>query len=275
MDTPPERRGPLVLTGERTLPGIPDEAYWFARHVVAYRIAADHVTARAITSAPVRRVLDAGCGEGYGIAAIVDAGASQGVAVDLDESVVGHVTASYPQVGAVRAELGSLPFSDRCFDLVVSFQVIEHVWDPPGYLASLRRVLAPDGQLLVATPNRLTFTPDSETPVNPFHVREFTASELRDELRSAGLRVVSLLGIHHGALLRAAGWLYARGRSGGEAALTTRIAEQAPADWPSGLRGLVHRTRPSWFTLRPDRLDASLDLLAVCVRDDRSPDAAR
>ncbi|MFP5309851.1 MAG: class I SAM-dependent methyltransferase [Actinomycetes bacterium] len=244
---------PLPLTGERTLPGIPDERYWFERHVVAYRLAA----ARAVD----RVVLDAGCGEGYGLRMLAEAGARRVVGADYDETTVAHVEATYvaadPRIEVHRAELLDLPLADGEVDLVVSFQVIEHLYDIPGYLRSLARVTRPGGEVLIATPNRLTFTPGSDTPVNPFHTREFTAEELRRECEGAGLEVPLLLGVHHGPRLAAVERAMRR-------PFWTTMAEQPSTEWSRAYRALVHRVTADDFRVRPDGLDASLDLLAVC-----------
>ncbi|MFA9430419.1 class I SAM-dependent methyltransferase [Egicoccus sp. AB-alg2] len=248
--------GGLVLTGERTLPGIPDENYWFQRHVVAYDLAVDLV---ARGCAPV--VLDAGCGEGYGLSMLAAAGAHRVVGVDLDPTVVAHVAATHaaehPAVEVHAAELMALPLADDAVDLTVSFQVIEHLYDIPGYLRSLRRVTRPDGTVVIATPNRLTFTPGSDVPVNPFHTREFTAAELADELTDAGLVMERMLGVHHGR------WL-----AGVEAAaacpLPELLAAREPGRWPGWLRRTVHAVAPADFEVRDTDLDASLDLVAVC-----------
>jgi SAM-dependent methyltransferase len=246
---PPE----LVLTGERTLPGIPEETYWFQRHVVAYRLAQARVAGEA--------VLDAGCGEGYGLAILAAGDARRVVGVDLEPRVIDHVRATYavrtPAIEAHAAELMSLPLADDEIDTTVSLQVIEHLHDIPGYLRSLRRVTRPGGEVLIATPNRLTFTPDSDVPVNPFHTREFTADELAAELRAAGLEVVSILGVHHGRILRLVETVTRR-------TLPELLAAALPEDWPRWLRALVTRVTPDWFELRPDDLDHSLDLIAVC-----------
>lgn len=242
---------PLPLTGERTVPGVPDETYWFERHVVAYR----HVTPLAADA----RVLDAGCGEGYGLALLRDAGARHVTGADLDTATVDHARRRYggDRVDVVECELMNLPLADAAIDLTVSFQVIEHVHDVPGYLASLRRVTRPGGHVVLATPNRLTFTPDSDVPVNPFHVREFTAAELAAEVEAAGLAPTELLGVHHGLRLRA--WEATHG-----APFTERMTSVEPAAWPAAYRSLVHDVTVDDFVLRDDDLDASLDLLLTC-----------
>lgn len=276
MTGPPERAldgadaptSPLQLTGERTLPGIADERYWFERHVVAYELAAARVRAGA------RVVLDAGCGEGYGLAMLANEAPADGcvIGVDLEAPVVAHAQATYGHDGGDgrtcvevhEAELLSLPLPDDAVDVTVSFQVIEHLHDIPGYLRSLARVTRPGGEIWIATPNRLTFTPGSDTPVNPFHTREFTAAELHAELTAAGLRVTSVLGVHHGRALRA---VEAATRRPFPDLLTTT----EPTAWPGWLRRLVHRVETSWFEVRPGDLqapgagglDGSLDLLAI------------
>lgn len=244
---------PLPLTGERTVPDVPDEAYWFARHEIAYELASGFATGR--------RVLDAGCGEGYGLAMLRRAGAVHVVGADLDARAIAHARARYatsdPAVEVHECELMALPLTDDAVDLVVSFQVIEHLHDIPGYLASLCRVTRPGGRILIATPNRLTFTPDSDTPVNPFHTVEFTATELTDVLATAGLRVTAMWGVHHGPRLAAVERVTRR-------PFTYHLTAGPPDTWPRWVRGLVHRVRAHDFTVRTRDLDRSLDLLAVC-----------
>lgn len=241
----------LPLTGERTVPGIPHENYWFQRHVVAYRFAQARTAGLA--------VMDAGCGEGYGAAMLAER--ARGVTgVELVPDVVAHAQAAYPDarhpnLDFVEADLCRLPLPDASFDAVVSFQVIEHLPDIGGYLDEVHRVLRPGGEFLCATPNRLTFTPDSDTPVNPFHVKEFTAAELADCLGSR-FRVKAVLGVHHGRRIRA---LERVARSP-----ITELQFASPPDaWPRWLRTAVARVRPADFSLKAADVDASLDLLAV------------
>jgi SAM-dependent methyltransferase len=222
-------------------------------------------------------VLDAGCGEGNGLAMLADAGAARVVGVDLEEPVVAHARATYggprdradgsraAEVEVHAGELLDLPLDDGEVDVTVSFQVIEHLHDIPGYLRSLARVTRPGGQVWIATPNRLTFTPGSDGPVNPFHTRVFTAAELVADCAAAGYRVTSVLGIHHGRRLRVVERLARR-------PLTDLLTAREPVAWPRWLRWLVHRVDGSDFAVRADHLDTSLDLLAIC-RVPRNPPA--
>ncbi|HVM13534.1 MAG TPA: class I SAM-dependent methyltransferase [Egibacteraceae bacterium] len=240
---------PLPLTGERTVPGLDHENYWFARHVAAYAFAARR--------AGGLRVLDAGCGEGYG-ARMLDDVAAHVVGVDLVGDVVAHARGAYPGVEFLEADLCDLPLPDACVDLVVSLQVIEHLPDIPRFVAEMARVLRPGGELVCATPNRLTFTPGSDTPVNPFHTVEFTASELRDTL-AGPFAVQDILGLRHGRRLRAVEGLARR-------SLPDLVLGAPPQEWPRWLAALVARVRPGDFRLRADDLDTSLDLVALARR---------
>ena len=69
---------------------------------------------------------------------------------------------------------------------MVNFQVIEHLWDQPQFVRECARVLRPSGLLMVSTPNRITFSPGRDTPINPFHTRELNADELTELLVDAG-----------------------------------------------------------------------------------------
>ncbi|MGK2242437.1 MAG: SAM-dependent methyltransferase, partial [Rhodococcus sp. (in: high G+C Gram-positive bacteria)] len=160
---------PLPLTGERTVPGIPEENYWFRRHEVVYRALLERCTDR--------RVLEAGSGEGYGANMIADV-ATKVTGLDYDISAVEHVRARYPRVEMLHGNLAELPLADNSVDVVVNFQVIEHLWDQGQFLRECFRVLAPGGELLISTPNRITFSPGRDTPLNPFHTRELNASEM-------------------------------------------------------------------------------------------------
>ena len=182
----------LPLTGERTVPGVAEENYWFRRHEVVYRRLAERCRGRD--------VLEAGCGEGYG-ADLITGVANRVIGLDYDESAVDHVRARYPRVDMRQGNLADLPLAPGSVDVVVNFQVIEHLWDQHRFVTECHRVLRPGGLLLMSTPNRVTFSPGRDTPVNPFHTRELNAAELTELLESGGFVLESMLGVFHAARL--------------------------------------------------------------------------
>ena len=252
-----DRGHPLPLTGERTLPGIAHERYWFARHVVGYQIAADALAA-APTDAPAP-VLDAGCGEGYG-AALLASRRPLGAAVvgaDMDSAAVAHAHRVYGEAARFcTAEITCAPFRDGAFGAVVASQVIEHLWDVDAWLDDVARLLTPDGTLVVLTPNRHTFTPGHDEPVSPFHVTEFAPDELRGRL-TGRFRDVAVHGVVHGARLRALEDAHGVG-------LPQAQSSAPPERWPTWLRDAVATTRPGDFARAP--AEASLDHVAVATR---------
>ena len=177
----------LELTGERTLPGVPAENYWFRRHVAAYRWAA-----RNCGPGPV---VDAGAGEGYGAAML--GRRSRATAIELDEDAARHVASRYPGSRVARADLCRLPIRDGSLDAIVSLQVVEHLHCVADFVEACARALRPGGRLLISTPNRNTFPGG----LNPFHVHEYVASELA-ELLGARFRDVRILGLEHRFPLR-------------------------------------------------------------------------
>lgn len=242
----------LTLTGERTLPGIWHENYWFRRHEVVYRWLVDRVGPR---------VLEAGSGEGYGAQALLDGAPDRRVvAVDYDDAAARHSNRRYPDLGVVRGNLVGLPFRAESFDTVVSLQTVEHLWDQPGFVAECARVCRRGGQFVVSTPNRLTFSPGvrrGEKPLNPFHVNELDAEELVDLLGSA-FDVAAVLGVRHGPRITA--W---------EAEHGDLVAAQLagpPAGWAAPLTDLVAGLTADDFLIGPDDVDGSLDLLVEGCR---------
>jgi SAM-dependent methyltransferase len=149
-------------------------------HVSRYRWAAQ--------AANGRTVLDAGCGTGYGSRLLAEAGARKVVGVDNAEGVLEAVAPAMPEPVRLQAgDLRKLEFGDGTFELVVCFEVIEHLADPFTVLDELVRVLAPGGLLLVSSPNRGVYQPG-----NPHHMHEFVPSELEAELtdRLSNVRLV-------------------------------------------------------------------------------------
>jgi SAM-dependent methyltransferase len=248
----------LPLTGERTVPGLAEENYWFRRHEVVYERLADRCAGRD--------VLEAGCGEGYG-ADLIAGRARRVIGLDYDESAVAHVRARYPRVEMLHGNLATLPLPDGAVDVVVNFQVIEHLWDQGQFVTECHRVLRPGGALLISTPNRITFSPGRDTPINPFHTRELNADELADLLTSAGFRIEGVYGVFHGERLAELD-----ARHGGSV-IDAQIARAlADAPWPEALLADVASVTTDDFDLieaggrdSPD-IDDSLDLVAIAVR---------
>lgn len=171
------RNGLAEFTGERLIPGEVDVDLLnehMARYTFASRLARG------------KRVLDAGCGAGYGSAELAHSAASV-VGMDVAPEAVGFARANY-RLPNLRFELGScisLPHPNASFDLVVAFEVIEHLEKWREFLLEVRRVMAPGAQFIVSTPNKLYYTESrGEQGANPFHVHEFEFEEFRRELKS-------------------------------------------------------------------------------------------
>ena len=243
---------PLPLTGERTVPDIAEENYWLRRHEAVYQwlapLAAD------------RSVLEVGCGEGYGTA-LLAASARSVLGLDYDATTVCHAARRYPRPRFVRANAVALPVRAGSADVVVALQVIEHLWGPDEFLRECRRVLAPAGLVAVSTPNRLTFSPGLDAPVNPFHVREFTAAELCGVVSRCGFDVEDVLGVRPGPRLRA--W---------EARFGSLVDAQLagpPPGWGPGLRQAVVGVTVDDFVVERALVhdpDEALDLVVLARR---------
>jgi SAM-dependent methyltransferase len=134
-----------------------------------------------------RRVLDAGCGNGYGSLLLHKAGASAVTGVDIAQEAIDTARAQTSAgVRFVLGDISALPFEDDSFDAAVCFEAIEHVHDQARTLDELRRVLSATGLLIVSSPNR-----DVYQEGNPFHTHEYTPEELRSALaeRFANVRL--------------------------------------------------------------------------------------
>ncbi len=240
----------LLLTGERTLPGIPAENYWFRRHEAAYVFLSGRLAGA--------RLLEIGCGEGYGAHLLSDRFGFT-AALDYDPAAMANLSRRYPRLAGCRANLAALPVRAGTIDAAVSLQVLEHVWVPAEFLAECRRVLSSDGTLVMSTPNRLTFSPGlarGAKPQNPFHVREFDAQELISLLAQAGFEVLALLGLRAGPRLRMLDADFAGGLVAAQLAV-------APPDWSPSLRAAVTSVTVEDFLVDDQDIATSLDLIVL------------
>ncbi len=252
------------FTGERPGWG-QDFDYDEARHLAAYAYAA--------TLAPGRRVLDAGCGEGFGTRTLAQC-ASEIVGVDYSADAIASGRRNWrePNLRFEVVDLNRPGGFDERFDLVLNFQVLEHIADPIPFLEGLRARLAPSGELLLTTPNRLKSFSE-----NPYHLHEYTASELEGLLGRVFARV-GILGMHGNERVLA----FDRGRE--------RAVKRILRLDPLGLRHLLpagvikfafaklavvvrrrargetagERITPEDFFVRESAVDEALDLVARC-----------
>ncbi len=238
---------PLHLTGERTLPDVPEENYWFRRHLAVYEWIAPRVAGL--------RVVDMACGEGYGSAALARHAASV-VGVDANPEAHQHARLRYMRRN-LRFERDLVErFREEC-DAVVFLQTIEHLHDPDAGLEHFKSLLAPGGVAYVSTPNVLTLAPaGARKSDNPWHLREYRPEEFRG-LCGAHFRHVEILGLFHARKLRLhevairhLGWDGIHRRLG----LTRRFYDRfTPA------------IATTDFALHGDRpLEGALDFLAIC-----------
>src|SRR5437764_2382078 len=178
---------PLELTGERTLPDVPDENYWFRRHLAVYQWIAPRVAGR--------RAIDMACGEGYGADVLAEQAAAV-VGVDANPEAHEHARLRYRRPN-LRFERGLVETHGErgSFDAVVFLQTIEHVQDPGAVLRHFGQLLAPGGTAYISTPNVLTLAPPgAEKSDNPWHLKEYRAQEFC-ELCQAEFGGVQLLGL--------------------------------------------------------------------------------
>jgi ubiquinone/menaquinone biosynthesis C-methylase UbiE len=162
----PEAAMPLDYTGERMVPE-KSEPNVFWEHIYRYRFAASFAAGK--------EVLDIACGEGYGTAALIQAGAKSVLGMDISEESCSHARRKY----GIDARIGNaeqIALPDGSVDLVVSFETIEHVPHPELFVKECRRVLRSDGTLIVSTPNKSVYR-EYGNAANPFHCSEMNKVE--------------------------------------------------------------------------------------------------
>jgi SAM-dependent methyltransferase len=237
----PDGVPPLELTGERTLPDVPAENYWFRRHLVVYEWIAERCAGL--------KVVDMACGEGYGTEVLARR-AREVTGVDANPEAFEHARLKYTRPG-VRFVRNMIELHSEPCDVVVFLQTIEHVPDPEGVLRHFREMA---GTVYVSTPNLLTLAPaGADKSGNPWHLREYRVAEFR-ALCGRVFDHVDLYGLFHARKLRAhelalrAGWDRVHPALGITKAFYDRFT---PA---IGARD---------FALRRDRLEGALDFVAV------------
>ncbi|MCO5315742.1 MAG: class I SAM-dependent methyltransferase [Solirubrobacterales bacterium] len=242
QDNQPEGVPPLELTGERTLPDVPEENYWYRRHLAVY----EWIAARTAGL----KLVDLACGEGYG-SAVLAGTATEVVGVDANPEAFAHATAKYTSSNLTfRRELVE-EFSEPR-DAVVFLQTIEHIHDPDALVAGFARI-APVSY--ISTPNLLTLAPEgAEKSDNPWHIKEYRLEEYRALLEPHFSRV-EILGLSHARKLKwhelalSLGWDRAHKALGLTKPFYDRFTPAIAA---------------SDFRLGRHNLEKALDFLAIC-----------
>jgi SAM-dependent methyltransferase len=232
---------PLELTGERTLPDVPAENYWFRRHLAVYEWIAERTAGL--------EVVDMACGEGYG-SAVLARRARRVTGVDANPEAFEHASAKYTRPG-VRFVRDLIETYIEPSDAVVFLQTIEHVKEPEQVLAHFK-AMAPVAY--VSTPNLLTLAPPgADKSDNPWHLREYRAREFRALCESV-YDHVEVYGLFHARKLRAHELALRAGWDGVHARLGIT-------------KGFYDRFTPAIsardFVLREGPLDRALDFVAV------------
>ncbi len=240
---------------ERIVPGRPEWKAYIASHRHRYLFASGFVRGA--------RVLDAGCGVGYGSRMLVDAGAREVVAVDISDSALDQARQHYSdsRIRYVQDNCETLSHVRDRFDAVVALESLEHIHRPASFLERVVQLISPDGIFICSVPNSLVFLPANDgKPKNPFHVHEYKPDELRDLLSRHYARV-TLMAQHftaayvlakHSALLWANPFF--------------RLGSLLQSIWGHNLRWnppVVDCTEAD-YVMREDDLDSAEVLVAVC-----------
>jgi len=162
----------MEFTGERFVPGHPELDNLFQEHVIRYLFSSQFIKSKT--------VLDAGCGTGYGSYILAQNKAKKVVGIDNSKEAIEYCKNNY-QSKNLEFKIGDceeLNFSDSSFDVVASFELIEHLKKPESFLSGVKRILKKDGIFITSTPNKLTYNTE-----NPFHYKEYTENEFKETLK--------------------------------------------------------------------------------------------
>lgn len=262
-----------MFTGERLDPRLAAGTQIYHLHHSRYRFAAG--------LAKSRRVLDVACGTGYGTAEIA-AGARRVTAIDLSPATLRDAAATYNSARTDFAAMNAvdLALAAGSFDLVVAFEMIEHMADPDRCLQELHRVLEPGGTLIISAPNRAVHSPGRQSPLHRWHYFEPTVDEFRRLLTEGGFTIDQLLGQHANTRI---GTTLAESKRNSLVVAAVRIGQFALPKMPPFLQRLTLRTirsrrflwrlLPSYqpadegdISFSPESPESAMNLVAVCSR---------
>ena len=230
----------VEFTGERVIPGQVNENLW-SEHIARYAFASRYTAGK--------RVLDAGCGTGYGAAELA-LSANSVVGVDLAPEAIAFACAHYTRAGLhfLASECTALPFPPREFDAVVAFEVIEHLADYAAFLDECARILRRPGLFIVSSPNRRYYAESrAKTGPNPYHEHEFEPGEFVTELERVFPHVRLLLQNR----VESFAFHSAAGSSGAEACVVSADSNPEDAHFLIGLCSFQTIPEPHSFVYVP------------------------
>lgn len=206
------------FTGERIIPGKVDVDL-FNEHISRY-----HFASRLCR---FKRVIDLGCGSGYGSAELARV-ADHVTGIDVDPATIEEARATYPlpNLQFQTASVTQLPFDDGYFHTGVCFEVIEHLADFRALLSEARRVISPSGAFVVSTPNKLYYEESRKLAgPNPFHAHEFTFEEFKAALAEFFPHQTYFVQNHASSVV----FLPLENKAGAETKIESEIADPATA----------------------------------------------
>jgi len=230
-------------TGERIIPE-KESPLMVARHLCAYEFALRYVTGK--------KIMDVGCGEGYG-ANYLAGHALEVLAIDYELSAILAASEKYQRSNLKfqRLDIKDIGSLGESFDIICSFQVIEHLKDTDSFLDDIKRLLRPGGFFICSTPNRLDASGHSVVPLNKFHIKEYLFDEFESMLKSK-FKQVELYGLIRGRRLN----LYRRAKKIG-------IFNIMPPPLDP-VKNFYKKISCKDFKLVKDNLPGSLDFIAFC-----------
>ncbi|MFA5089673.1 MAG: class I SAM-dependent methyltransferase [Candidatus Omnitrophota bacterium] len=233
----------IANTGERIL--IEKETpSMIARHFFAYHFSRGYVEGK--------KVLDIGCGEGYGVHYLASL-SKEALGIDYCQEAVIHAKDKYKKTNLRFAclDINHLDQLSESFDVICSFQVIEHLDNPHRFLSSVKAKLNKNGVFICSTPNKEDASPGRQTPLNTFHVKEYGHMEFSD-LLGEHFKTIALYGLKRGVRFN----FYRRLKKSG--LLRFIPAYVNPVD--------IFYNQISWsdYMLTIKRVETALDFIAVC-----------
>lgn len=178
------------VTGEYLLPGkFPKKTE--DEHFERYIFASNFVKGK--------KVLDIACGVGYGCKMFSKSGANYIIGIDILNDNIKHAKDKYSasNIIFIQGNLYDIDYEEE-FDIITSFETIEHIEDDSLALNKFYTALTKDGILIISTPNRKITSPTAQSikdrPLNEYHIREYTLSDFKKLVNNNGFRVKNVFG---------------------------------------------------------------------------------